>query len=202
MLSCRWSRGIRLFSSHIWVRHMGTRPMNLIYTFRIEKTNLEDFIDHWSSRYFYKGGEKYTDNIGKPLTEKSRRELFEWKNGSKLSAAKLKSVEDNYPLAFTGNQQKRYLNYQEGGGAIWNIFYLHCLDHGEWPIFDQHTYRAMRYLEDGVIEEIGRTNKQKYEAYSRKYMPFVKSLAQSDSRKTDKALFAFGQFLKVAARYA
>ena len=70
-----------------------------------------------------------------------------------------------------------------------------------WPIFDQHTYRAMKYLQTGAIVEIASTNKQKYESYTNEYKPFLTSLKQSDTRKTDKALFTFGQFLKIAAKY-
>lgn len=176
--------------------------MQLVYTFKIEKADINDFVNHWSQRYFYGNEEKYTNNIGKPLTKQSRNELFEWKNGSKISEAKLKSIEQNYPLVFDGDKEDRYLNHQKSGGAIWNIFYLHCLDQDNWPIFDQHTYRAMKYLKHGKIIEIGTTNKRKYESYSGEYLPFLKALSYDNTRKLDKALFAFGQFLKIAGRYS
>ncbi|MHB1100477.1 MAG: hypothetical protein ACYCZR_13075 [Burkholderiales bacterium] len=171
-------------------------------TFKIEKNNLNEFIEHWSQRYFDNSEEKYTDNIGKPLTEKSRQELFEWKNGSTISQRKWESIVHNYPLEFSGDCEERYLNHTQEGGAIWNIFYLHCLDQKKWPIFDQHTYRAMKYLQTGFVQEIGNTKQQKFVAYTQEYTPFLNSLGQHDSRKTDKALFAFGQFLKIAAKYA
>lgn len=173
--------------------------MNL--TFQIESQSLEEFIEHWSQRYFYKAEEKYTSNIGKSLTEKSRLELYEWKNGSKIAKKKWDSVVSNYPLTFSGNKESRYLNHKEGGGAIWNIFYLHCLNPEKWPIYDQHTYRAMKYMKTGEIQEIGITNKQKYESYIKEYIPFFESLGESENRKIDKALFAFGQFLKIASKY-
>lgn len=181
--------------------------MELNYTFKIEKTSLDEFIAHWSQRYAYASEEKYTNNIGRPLTERSRLELFEWKNGSNISKRKWDSIVSNYPLNFNGDRDKRYLNHRENGGAIWNIFYLHCLDQAEYPIFDQHTYRAMKYLKTGKIEEISHTGKQKYDAYSNEYKPFFRdtlsqSLNQSDRRKLDKALFGFGQFLKCAKPYA
>jgi hypothetical protein len=174
--------------------------MNL--TFQIQKRSLDEFMDNWSQRYTYDAEEKYTSNIGKSLTEKSRLELFEWKNGSKISQKKSESILANYPLSFSGNMAERYLNHTQSGGAIWNIFYLHCLEQKQWPIFDQHTYRAMMYLQTGNIVEIGSTNKQKFESYLKEYKPFLASLGQADHRKTDKALFAFGQFLKIASKYA
>ncbi|ROT45358.1 hypothetical protein CHR62_08730 [Pusillimonas sp. NJUB218] len=87
-------------------------------------------------------------------------------------------------------------------GALQNIFYLHCLEPEKWPIFDQHTFRAMQYIKTGQIVEIGTTNKQKYAAYKDEYIPFLRTFGGNNARKIDRALFAFGQFLKLAARYA
>lgn len=173
--------------------------MNL--SFHIEVTGRDEFFDHWSKRYYYDYDDLYTRNIGEPLTDTSLLELFMWKNGGKLSRKKADSVRENYPVNFSGDVKKRYLDYRQSGGAIWNIFYLHCLDSSAWPIFDQHTYRAMKYLQTGRIMEIGTTKKQKYHSYCEEYLPFLRSLDQSDMRKTDKALFAFGQFLKLAKKY-
>lgn len=170
-------------------------------SFRIDFDNINEFIDHWSSRYRYSDEEKYDNNIGKPLTEQSRLELFEWKNGSGLSERKLQSILKNYPLSFAGNKEERYLNHNKSGGAIWNIFYLHCLEPESWPIFDQHTFRAMKFIISGEFVEIGKTNKHKYDSYRNEYLPFLRMLNLPDNRKLDKALFAFGQFLKIAKNY-
>jgi hypothetical protein len=178
---------------------MRTKKMNL--SFQIQCRDIGGFVEHWAPKYTYQTEHKYDDNIGKPLTKKSRLQLFEWKNGSVISKLKLKSINKNYPLSFNGDKAERYLNYKEGGGAIWNIFYLHCLEPAKWPIFDQHTYRAMRYIQGGVIEEIGKNNKQKYESYNNEYMPFINEVADIEQRKLDKALFSFGQFLKLAKKY-
>lgn len=171
-------------------------------SFEINCLSIKEFICHWSDRYFYENEEKYDDNIGKPLTEESRLELFEWKNGSKLSAGKIRSVVSNYPLAFRGDLEGRYLDHKKTGGAIWNIFYLHCLFPQQWPVYDQHTHRAMIYIKTGGIKEIGNTKKKIYESYKNEYIPFLDSFDGYDGRKIDKALFSFGQFLKTAARYS
>jgi len=174
--------------------------MNL--SFQINCQGMSQFIAHWSSKYSYSEEDKYDNNIGKPLTEKSRLELFEWKNGSVISKKKIESINKNYPLSFEGSQKDRYLNHKKTGGAIWNIFYIHCLAPTKWPIYDQHTFRAMKYMQTGQISEIGNTNKQKYESYIKEYIPFIQSFDDIDHRKLDKALFAFGQFLKIANKYA
>lgn len=89
----------------------------------------------------------------------------------------------------------------EKAGGVWNVFYIHCLAPQKWPIFDQHTFRAMNYLKNGIISEIGDTNKQKYEVYQKEYIPFFRSFENVTHRKLDKALFAFGKFLKAASLY-
>lgn len=172
-------------------------------SFQILALDSAEFISHWSSKYRYPKEHKYTNNIGRPLTVDSLRELFEWKNGTgdEISPGKMRSMAENYPIVFEGDKVSRYLNHKHTGGAIWNIFYLHCLEPHTWPIFDQHTFRAMRYLKNGRIEEIGNTNKKKYESYLNEYIPFLGDLAAPDQRTVDKALFAFGRFLKHASLY-
>jgi len=172
-------------------------------SFQIRAIDSASFISHWSLKYQYPREHKYTNNIGNPLTVESLRELFEWKNGTgdEISSAKAQSIADNYPLTFDGDKRTRYLSHEQPGGAIWNIFYLHCLEPRVWPIFDQHTFRAMRYLKTGRIEEIGDSKKQKYAAYMNEYIPFLENMQASDQRTVDKALFAFGRFLKLAAAY-
>ena len=149
----------------------------------------------------YESEDKYNNNISKPLTKISLHELFEWKNGSVISKVKLKSIDNNYHPTFNGEQKSKYLNHRETGGAIWNIFYLHCLNPNTWLIYDQHTHRAMMFIKTGKIVEIGKTNKQKYNSYEKEYLPFINSLASYDRRKVDKALFAFVQLLKIANKY-
>ena len=175
------------------------RLMNL--SFQINFSSIDDFISHWSEKYKYPLEEKYDNNIGKPLDKVSRLELFEWKNGSVISSKKLESIKNNYPIVFDGNLEDRYLNHKKSGGAIWNIFYMHCLNPDSWPIFDQHTFRAMKYMQMSEIMEIGKTNKQKYQSYKQEYLPFFNTLGSYSNRKIDKALFAFGKFLKVAKKY-
>jgi hypothetical protein len=172
-------------------------------SFQIQFQDLPRFMDHWSSKYKYKSDEKYTDNIGSPLTEESLRQLFEWKNGiEKIAGRKLLSIAENYTTSFNGDPVTRYLDHKQSGSAIWNIFYLHCLSPREWPIFDQHVFRAMRYMKTGKVEEIPGTSKRKYETYQQEYIPFFKAFGGMEQRKIDMALFAFGKFLKTAAKYA
>jgi len=58
----------------------------------------------------------------------------------------------------------------------------------------------MRYLQKGVSEEISHSYKKVYSQYA-EYRQFIAGLGVSESRKLDKALFSFGQFLKLAGPY-
>jgi hypothetical protein len=178
------------------------RAFEMILSFSIELDTIEHFLHHWSSKYpdSY-DPKKYDPHVGRPLSNSSRLALFEWKNGSVLSKNKRKSVLDNYPLTFPiAMLEGRYLNPSASGGPIWNIFYMHCIDPRSWPIFDQHTYRAMHFMKTEKVAELPKEKSQIYQAYKTEYLPFVRAL-NSDSRKIDRALFAFGKFLKLAKRY-
>ena len=177
-------------------------PMSTMHlSFEITSKNKTDFLKYWAAKYVYPDEDKYFRNIGKPLTDQSRQELFEWKNGSRISRAKMTSIFKNYPLIFAGDHRSRYLNYKESGGAVWNIFYLHCLQPQTWPIFDQHTFRAMRYMKSGQIVDTSVSDRQKYEVYENEYIPFLREFDDDCNRQIDKALFAFGQFLKLAEKF-
>jgi hypothetical protein len=69
--------------------------MTLI-TYRPQISQTADFVSFWERLYNYPLEYLYTNNIGQPLTSDSIHALFEWKNGSVLSAAKRRSVEQNY----------------------------------------------------------------------------------------------------------
>jgi hypothetical protein len=145
------------------------------FTFSIGFDSADAFIAHWSSKYDYASEPKYEKNIGHSLTPQSRLDLFEWKNGSVIAAKKLTSIERNYPLAFNGRVEERYLQPGRGGGAIWNIFYTHCLYPDKWPIFDQHVCRAMWYMLKGEPREIPAKDSEKLRVYRESYVPFHSS---------------------------
>lgn len=139
--------------------------------------------------------------MGKPLTIESRQLLFEWKNGFKLSAKKMASVEKYYPLPGESKGLNKYLNQIGSGRPIWNIFYMHCVTPEVWPIFDQHTFRAVQFIRTGRIEEIPKRDSKIFTYYQSDYIPFIKKFG-SCGRKIDKALYSFGRFLNITNRYS
>lgn len=170
----------------------------------ILKTHYVDassFINCWSEQYEYENEHLYDDNIGKELTEARIWQLFHWKNGGPLSEKKQKSVKENYikeniviPSNTDASFLKTYLN--RPGGAIWRIFWLHCNYPKKFPIYDQHVHRAMASLKGWKDIEIPSYNKKKIESYLKNYLPFWSLFSDYESKKVDKALWAYGRFLK------
>ncbi len=160
-----------------------------------------DFVEFWSARYPTKNEPAYQANIGKPLTKQRLLILFEWKNNGPIAKQKLASIHRNYidtrPAPPTlGDLRAIETFITQPGGAIWRIFWLHCHAPSQYPIFDQHVYRAMCRLEVGRPEEIPTTNTAKAKAYVEQYLPFHAAFKYPNAKKIDEALWSYGKYLK------
>lgn len=175
-----------------------------------------EFVDFWADQYRYSLEYLYENSISiKPFTDDAIRNLFLWKNGGKLSESKSESVERNYiqnkkhasvenAIGFVKEGQTEeaaklardfLINDFPEGGAIWRIFWLHCCDQ-RFPIYDQHVHRAMVFIKNGQLEELGAFSEEdKVESYLTKCRHFH-SRFSGEQRKVDKALVTFGLFLK------
>lgn len=159
-----------------------------------------EFVELWASLYSAPNEELYDRNIGRRLTERRLTELFAWKNGGPLSTLKAASIRRHYvgkrPTVRPLSSRSDLVDFiSQSGGAIWRIFWLHCHHRHGFPIFDQHVYRAMRYLQTGTVMEIPASNRTKAACYIDRYLPFYQSFAHPDPRAVDKALWSFGKFL-------
>ncbi len=160
------------------------------------------FIDFWSRQYVDKFEHLYDRNIGRELTAERVRELFRWKNGTRIAGQKERSIRDNYlpeldrrPGLETLDDGRTYLARLRAG-TIWNIFWLHCLRPDLFPIFDQHTYRAMVHIDALAPGEIPEAGRQKIDIYFGQFVPFFGRFGHVDRRQLDKALLAYGRFCK------
>ena len=163
-----------------------------------------DFVSFWNNQYDFDQypEEPYASNLGK-LTEQSIMALFTWKNGRELSAQKEDSVRRNYidrvdEVRALGSEftAPAFLERFAEGGAIWRIFWLHCCCPA-FPIFDQHVYRAMRFIEGQATDELdGKSDARKIERYLTQYLPFHRRFAEIEPRELDRALWSYGRFLK------
>lgn len=181
-------------------------------TYQPLPANPRQFVEFWSLRYEDANENLYIDNIEKKLTEELAKErilkLFHWKNGTPLSDRKRASVDRNFiqreselaqlqPNESAKDFAKDFLARFTNGGAIWSIFWLHCWQPARFPIYDQHVHRAMVFIKTGAREEIPQDDPQKIDAYIDRYLPFhTQQFADIDGRTVDRALWAFGKFIK------
>lgn len=188
--------------------------MNIPYhlSFEISFSALDPFLRYWACRYRDSDRDTtlYDPHIRTANLQtdwKALKALFEWKNGGTIAKPKLASVRTNYFEDWTDDDhlECRYLDFKKGGGPIWNIFYLHCRHPDKYPIYDQHTYRAMRFMETGNLEELisGTSIAARAEIFRSygDYMSFASKL-DANKRKVDRALYTFGQFLKLAKSFS
>jgi hypothetical protein len=179
------------------------------YTLK-QEDNALTFVDFWAKRY-YDGNEPiYREYIKRPLTPKSVRELFAWK-AMRINRKSIKAGEHPFVETVISNLdlfRSHQLNTPEDAnnfltnelkdkGMIWKIFTLHILYPNRYPIFDQNVYRAMHYLQTITIKEIPSKNRDKQLSYIDEYLPFYNDHESYEDRRLDKALFSFGQFLKI-----
>lgn len=166
--------------------------------------SVKEFVSFWSSQYFFPAEHLYLKNIYGPLTRDSILSLFEWKNGGRLSKRKKESVLKNYvcrsPLPNTTDKPELKKFLLKPGGAIWRIFWLHCNFPDEFPIYDQHVHRAMAKIKGWKHVEIPKTNQVKIASYLESYLPFWQIFSKCDQRKADRAVWAYGKYLKLETR--
>jgi hypothetical protein len=181
-------------------------------TYQPLPANPKQFVEFWSLRYEYAIENLYIDNIRQELTGPRILNLFHWKNGTRLSKRKETSVNHNFiqrknelaqlqPNESAEDFAKDFLDRFNNGGAIWRIFWLHCWKPDRFPIYDQHVHRAMVFIKTGAREDISQDDPQKIKAYIHSYLPFYNdNFADFDKREraVDKALWAFGKFIKIS----
>jgi len=177
--------------------------------FKFEYSQLVDFIDFWSKFYAYPEEDLYLKSIEKnQLSVEDIENLYKWKNGGTLSQRKEASLHGK----ILSEERLMIINYlksnfdlnkfQQGFrdvSAIWKIFLLHIIAPQEYPIFDQHVYRAYYFLTHQQLNEIPNSNPQKEEIYFKNYAVFFRDVLEKTScnqKKIDEALWAFGKFLK------
>jgi hypothetical protein len=177
------------------------------FTLRRVIVSPRTFVDRWEPLYEYPLEHLYSENIGKPLTSARTRLLFEWKNGGRLSRLKQESVERNYIGRLQELDSLRrdtsaaeFLERFNEGGAIWRIYFLHLWAPESYPIYDQHVHRAMSLIQTGRIAEIPASDPAKISEYLNRYLPFHATFDNVDLRRTDRALWACGKYMKGLAR--
>ncbi len=178
--------------------------MKKLPKFYFQFVDIKEFISFWSDFYSYSMEGLYTDRLRKEqLSTSDITKLFEWKNGSRLSGKKEEALKPIIGKLDIINRLKKDFvldifleEFKFIKGKIWKIYLLHILSSGQYPIFDQHAYRAFCFISKNQRAEIPSSGKE--EVYFDEYVPFFSGLVKQGipKRKLDKALWAFGKFLK------
>ncbi len=175
----------------------------------------QKFFDFWMHRYFYKSKHDYDKLMDQELTEEALKALFEWKNGMNLS----KKKEASY-IAKVKNHLKSIAEYRNDTNKnasqlydslnnvsfVWRIFACHIARPQEYPIYDQNIHRSVLYIQGNdewknVTPQLSDEKKEDFyfHNYKEKFLPEFKDIP---SRDIDKALFAFGRYLRDYERHA
>jgi hypothetical protein len=175
---------------------------------KTQSGSLQEFISFWSKLYAYDNAVLYNKIHHKVLSEKDIKDLFQWKNGMKLSQAKEKSLKIkilkkikiiNSLRATTEIDLDYFLKEFKEVSVVWKVFLLHIISPSMYPIYDQHIHRAYRFMNneasDGIKASMNEATKLKF--YFEEYYPFVKQSKIKDLKKMDEAFFAFGQFINI-----
>ena len=175
---------------------------------KTQSGSLQDFISFWSKLYAYDNAVLYDKIHHKVLSEKDIKDLYQWKNGMKLSQAKEKSLNTkiikkidiiNSLRATTEIDLDYFLKEFKEVSVVWKVFLLHIISPSMYPIYDQHIHRAYRFMNneasDGIKASMNEATKLKF--YFEEYYPFVKQSKIKDLKKMDEAFFAFGQFINI-----
>lgn len=182
--------------------------------FKLEKVDSEQFVSFWSERY---NQGKYSDdeyfrnlNLEGLLSEDNIRYLWEWKNAGPLSPKKKPVIEKTINKLTEINKFRKLsrINNNDidlfykltseivGTGLIWRIFLFHIARPDEFPIFDQHVFRAFNFINESAVDiSAVPESMEDYNNYRDFFWNFVKE-SNKHWREADKALMAFGQFLK------
>jgi hypothetical protein len=178
-----------------------------LQTLKVNNVSPEEFITFWSVQYDYPFDDLYRKNIElDKFDPETLREFFLWKNGMRLSGNKetafnnivqhIDVINDLKQNGFTPDVFEQYFG---NTATIWKIFLMHIICPSEYPIFDQHVYRAFRFINSLPNEDLPENKIEKSKKYFDEYRPFYQQIQKEANGFSDKvideALWGFGKFL-------
>jgi hypothetical protein len=178
--------------------------MKRLFVYSRTPSSPAEFVAYWSATYSFPREYLYTRNINGPHTPETLGELFLWKIGDRFAKSQLPKVQKTFIARLDEARElsakasaESFLREFPKGGAIHRIFWLHCWQPMQFPIYDQHVHRAMTFLLDGQREELDEySDRGKVSLYTSRFLPFFELFHGVDPRETDGALWAFGKFIK------
>ncbi len=143
------------------------------------------YTDENSTKYGYTGRWKASTPVGFDI----------WRDLSDNAD----NIRKNIPNVLEGNEPKVLIEMKEksGFGFIWGLFILHSFYPKIYPLYDQHVYRAYKYIQNPNAALTNTAPNSWLEYY--KYTCFFKELVSKGNyseRRVDRALWAYGKYLK------
>ena len=196
-----------------------------IFILEKKETKITDFINFWEKIYDnvnknikFRDNDYYWNNIGIkgenliPLKQENIKPLFLWKNGKNLSKNKLnivRKVQENIKKLndfrkiseiswkhFDDFYNNVALECVKTTAPVFSLFIVHIAQPFKYPIIDQNVIRSFRYLSEGEKTEINPNNYLKIYKNFIEFFNEILILSKLSFRSVDKALWAFGRFLK------
>jgi len=173
----------------------------------IPSKNAIVILDYWAKMYNYPGYERYEELLRLHAWRyDDLLELFTWKNGMPLSGKKVLVFKKHIAAHIDSiNKLRTHFDKEKFDQLflplrfIWRIFLLHIVN-SQYPIFDQHVYRAMIYIRQQNFQELPQSQAWRMRIYNEEYLSFfseLKAFCGGYSEKViDNALWAIGRFLK------
>ncbi|MCP9762974.1 hypothetical protein [Lacihabitans soyangensis] len=172
--------------------------------------SLIDFCKIWAP--LYPDGKRDKEFYFPALEAKTINEelllgFFEWKNGTKLSTLKKASLKNKILKLEVINdlRDRETVDLKKIRASfpdvsdIWLITLAHLINPDAFPIFDQHVYRAYKFLELNTVDIYDYDKEyNRLKLYRSNYLPFFLEIVHDDiiGRKTlDEAFWTFGKFL-------
>ena len=153
------------------------------------------------------------EDVNGDIDESGKKYAFNgrWANGTSARknaweevAKKIKTYKEEIPESFTKEEPVIVKKLQEikGIGFIWTLFVLHCIYPTEYPLYDQHVYRAYKHLtSDGKKNPTIASNTwAAYTAYRNFFLNLLAEKPNTEYATLDRALWSFGKSVKICKR--
>lgn len=182
----------RIYDELVWCNKDNIKKIELLGAWKTGCIRINNnaknpvYVDEIDTKYEYTERWKASTPVGFSI----------WMNLSD----NINSIYKDIPPVFQDNEPKVLMKIREkrGFGFIWGIFVLHCLYPKVYPLYDQHVYRAYKYILNPNIDlpNVAQNSWSEYHKYTNFFKKLV--LKENCSQvKVDRALWAYGKYLKI-----
>ncbi len=178
------------------------------YTLKEQKSDFKNFILFWKQFYFNKNTKQYKKYIDKQKINKKELELFsKWRNNSEnlnqAKQAQWKKVEKKLELLNNFKQQekinlKKFRDEFKFLRSRWLIYLLHWCAPKKYPVFDQYTFTAQRFIQFQILDTLPFQDRIIEDFYFNHYLPdFYQKVNRNNLNNLEiyEGLHSFGRFL-------